>query len=88
MIRWKILQYYYNGKCEFLIVNLLKISILSKDDNFTLVKDILNCIILDDYEFDISISIYIQCFYEAFVNNNFEEAEIYMDTVSMADSMG
>lgn len=71
---------------EFLIINLIKISLLEKDIAFTKPMIALTLISKDNYSFDISS--YIQEFYVALCQNRFEEARIYLDIISKANKLG
>lgn len=71
---------------EFLIINLIKISLLEKDIAFTKPMIALTLISKENYSFDISS--YIQEFYVTLSQNRFEEARIYLDIISKANKLG
>ncbi len=71
---------------EFLIVDLIKISLLEKDITFTKPMTALTLISKKNYSFDIAS--YIQEFYVTLSQNRFEEARIYLDMISKANKLG
>lgn len=71
---------------EFLIVNLIKLSLIENDFAFTKPMLALTYISKDNYEFDIST--YIQEFYIKLSQNKFEEVRIYLDIISKANILG
>lgn len=71
---------------EFLIIDLIKISLLEKDIAFTKPMNALILIGKENYSFDISN--YIQEFYITLSQNKFEEARIYLDIISKASKLG
>ncbi len=71
---------------EFLIVDLIKISLLEKDIAFTKPMTALTLISRENYSFDIST--YIQEFYINLSQNKFEEARIYFEIVSKGNKLG
>lgn len=71
---------------EFLIIDLIKMSLLEKDIAFTKPMTTLALISRDNYVFDIST--YIQEFYINLSQNKFEEARIYLDIVSKGNKLG
>lgn len=71
---------------EFLIVDLIKISLLEKDIAFTKPMTVLTLISRENYSFDISS--YIQEFYINLSQNKFEEARIYLDIISKSNKLG
>lgn len=71
---------------EFLIINLIKISLLEKDIAFTKPMIALTLISKENYSFDISS--YIQEFYISLSQNKFEEARAYLDIISKANKLG
>lgn len=70
------------GKSEyqFLIIDLIKISLLEKDFDFTKPNDALNMLEKDNFSFDVTSS--MQEFYVALSQNKYEEAKIYLDIIS------
>ena len=72
-------------KYEFLIVSLIKISLIEKDMAFT--KPILTLIDIskDTYNFDITK--YIQQFYIALAQNKFDEAKIYLSIIEISQDL-
>lgn len=71
---------------EFLIIDLLKISLLENDIAFIKPKVVLTLLSCENYTFDISK--YIQEFYVNLYQNNFEMARIYLDIISKANKLG
>ncbi|MGM9834376.1 MAG: R3H domain-containing nucleic acid-binding protein [Bacilli bacterium] len=71
---------------EFLIVDLIKLSIIEKDIAFTKPMVALTYVSRDNFKFDISN--YIQEFYIALSQNRFDEARIYLDIISKSNSLG
>lgn len=70
-------------KYEFIIANLIRISILENDMVFTKPMIALSLMCKDGYKFDISS--YIQEFYIALSNRNFEVARIYLEIITTAN---
>lgn len=70
------------GKSEyqFLIIDLIKISLLENDFEFTKPKEALNMLEKDNFSFDVTSS--MQDFYIALSQNKYEEARIYLDIIS------
>lgn len=71
---------------EFLIVDLIKISLLEKDLAFTKPMTALTLISRENYIFDISG--YIQEFYINLSQNKLEEARLYLDIISKGNQLG
>lgn len=71
---------------EFLIVDLVKISIFSKDQTFSKPMSALIYLSHDHFQFDISK--YIQSFYETLVQNKFDETRLYLDIISKSNELG
>lgn len=71
---------------EFLIVDLIKISLLEKDMAFTKPMTILTLISRGNYSFNNST--YIQEFYISLSENKIEQAKIYLDIISKAKQLG
>lgn len=71
---------------EFLIINLIKISLIEGDIAFT--KPMVALISVARENFEFNISEYIQNFYETLVQNNFDEARIYLDIISKSNNVG
>lgn len=82
----KYMNFLGKSDYEFLIIDLIKISLLEKDIAFT--KPMLALILIskDSYKFDISS--YIQEFYITLSQNRFEEARVYLDIISKANKLG
>ncbi len=70
---------------EFLIIDLIKLSLIEKDAAFTKPMIALTYISRDNFEFDISN--YIQDFYVTLSNNRFSEARIYLDIISKSNKI-
>ncbi len=68
---------------EFLIADLIKISLIEKDKAFTKPLVTLTYISRENFKFDISN--YIQAFYIALNQSSFEEARIYLDIISKSN---
>lgn len=73
-------------KYEFLIVNLIKISIIEEDLYFTRPINALENVSSGNLEFNISE--YIIAFYENLAKNKFDQARIYLDIISKSDNLG
>lgn len=71
---------------EFLIVDLIKMSLLERDIAFTKPMTALTLISRENYSFDISS--YIQEFYINLSQNKFEEARLYLDIISKGNKLG
>lgn len=71
---------------EFLIIDLIKISLLERDIAFTKPMTALTLINRENYSFDISG--YIQDFYINLSQNKFEEARLYLDIISKGNKLG
>jgi len=82
----KYLKSINKGEYEFLIANLIKLSILECDTLFTRPIQVLTLISKDNYIFNVAN--YIQDFYFAVSQNKFKEARIYLDIVSKANVLG
>ena len=76
------------GKSEFrgYVADLIKLSLLKKDVSFT--EPILLLSVLSRDEFDFNVATYIQDFYFNVARNNFKEAAIYLDILSMSEALG
>ncbi len=71
---------------EFLIVDLIKISLMEKDMAFTKPMIALTYISREKFNFDISE--YIKNFYETLAQNRFDESRVYLDIISKANKLG
>lgn len=71
---------------EFLIVNLIKLSLIEKDKAFTKPMTALTYVSRESFKFDISN--YIQEFYVTLAQNRFDEARIYLDIISNSNKLG
>jgi len=71
---------------EFLIIDLIKISLIEKDVGFTKPMIALTYISRENFKFDISN--YIQEFYVTLAQNRFDEARIYLDIISKSNKFG
>ena len=65
---------------EFLINDLIKISLLENDKAFT--KPLTVLTLIDNNIFDVNINNYIKDFYSNLSQNKYEEAKIYLDIIS------
>lgn len=74
------------SKYEFLVVNLIKLSLIEKDGAFTKPITLLSYLSRDSFTFDLSS--YIQEFYITLSQNRLEEAKIYLDIIKNADKLG
>ena len=70
---------------EFLIIDLIKVSILENDKAFT--KPMTNLALISRKNYSFDISSYIQEFYINLSNNNFEIARIYLDIISKGNEL-
>lgn len=75
-------------KSEFrgYVADLIKLSLLKKDVSFTEPMLLLSTLSRD--EFDFNVAVYIQDFYFNVARNNFKEAAIYLDILSMSEALG
>lgn len=71
---------------EFLIVDLIKVSLSENDMAFT--KPIITLNLISKELFKFEIATYIEEFYVALAKNNFSKARIYLDIVSQANKLG
>lgn len=71
---------------EFLIIDLIKLCILEKDNSFMRPLFVLSRLNDNSYSFDISK--FIQEFYVSLSQNEFEECHIYLDIISSAHELG
>lgn len=71
---------------EFLIIDLIKISLIEQDVAFSKPMIALTYISRENFTFDISV--YIQNFYETLAQNKFTEARIYLDIISKSNKLG
>lgn len=71
---------------EFLIIDLIKMSLLERDIAFTKPMTALTLVSKENYSFDISS--YIQEFYINLSQNKFEEARLYLDIISKGNKLG
>ena len=71
---------------EFLIIDLIKISIMEKDIAFTKPMTAFTHVCRENFVFDIFE--YIQNFYETLAQNRFGEARVYLDIISKSNKLG
>lgn len=71
---------------EFLIIDLIKLSLIEKDIAFTKPMIALTYVSRENFKFDISN--YIQEFYVTLAQNRFDEARIYLDIISKSNKLG
>lgn len=87
---FRALRGYLNGinksKYEFLIIDLIKISLIEQDVAFLKPMKALTYVSRENFTFDISE--YIQNFYETLAQNRFTEARIYLDIISKSNKLG
>ena len=87
---FRALRGYLNGikksEYEFLIIDLIKISLIEQDVAFSKPMIALTYISRENFTFDISV--YIQNFYETLAQNRFTEARIYLDIISKSNKLG
>ncbi len=87
---FRALRGYLNGinrsEYEFLIIDLIKISLIEKDVAFS--KPMIALIYASRENFTFNISEYIQNFYETLAQNRFTEARIYLDIISKSNKLG
>lgn len=74
------------SKYEFLIIDLIKISLIEQDVTFSKPMIALTYVSRENFTFDISE--YIQNFYETLAKNRFTEARIYLDIISKSNKLG
>lgn len=87
---FRALRGYLNGinksEYEFLIIDLIKISLIEQDVAFSKPMIALTYVSRENFTFDISE--YIQNFYETLAQNRFTEARIYLDIISKSNKLG
>lgn len=87
---FRSLRGYLNGinksEYEFLIIDLIKISLIEQDVAFSKPMIALTYVSRENFTFDISE--YIQNFYETLAKNRFTEARIYLDIISKSNKLG
>lgn len=71
---------------EFLIIDLIKVSLIEGDIAFTKPMIALTYVARENFAFNISE--YIQNFYENLAQNNFDLARIYLDIISKSNNLG
>jgi len=71
---------------EFLIVNLINLSLIEKDPAFT--KPMLALTYISQNNFNFNVSSYVQEFYMALSQKKFAEARVYLDIMSKASKLG
>ena len=71
---------------EFLIIDLIKISLIENDLAFTKPMIALTYISRENFVFDISE--YIQDFYQTLAENKFNESRIYLDIIAKSEKIG
>ena len=71
---------------EFLIIDLIKISLIEQDVAFSKPMIALTYVSRENFTFDISE--YIQNFYETLAQNRFTEARVYLDIISKSNKLG
>lgn len=71
---------------EFLIMDLIKISVIQQDMAFTKPITVLTHISRGEFVFDLSE--YIQNFYVTLSKNQFDETRLYLDIISKSDCLG
>ena len=74
------LKNFNKSEFEFLIINLIKISLMEKDIAFTKPMIVLTYISRDNFQFNVLE--YIQDFYEAISKNEYDKARIYLDIIA------
>ncbi len=86
----KFLRTYLNSlnksDYEFLIIDLIKISLLEKDITFTKPMMALTLVSKDNYSFDIAT--YIQEFYIKLSQDKLAEARVYLDIITKGNKLG
>lgn len=71
---------------EFLIIDLIKISLIEQDMAFSKPMIALTYVSRENFTFDISE--YIQNFYKSLAQNRFTEARIYLDIIANSNKLG
>lgn len=84
----KYLQIIKKSQYEFLIINLIKISLLEHDLTFSKPKMVLMSMKLNKDEYKFNILTYAQEFYKSMSKHEFEEAKIYLDIIETANKLG
>ncbi|MCM1370548.1 MAG: hypothetical protein NC181_01475 [Clostridium sp.] len=82
----KYLKSINKSKYEFLIVDLIKISLIEQDFSFLKPMAYLSYISREKFKFDISE--YIKSFYETLSKKRFDLARIYLDIISNSNKVG
>lgn len=71
---------------EFLVLDLIKISLLEKDSLFSKATSILSHLTKEDFTFDCME--YVEYFNEALKKGKYEEARVYLDIISKGNDLG
>ena len=82
----KYLKNINQEKYMFLIVNLIKISLLENDQAFTKPMLALSLIVNENFKFDLSE--YIQNFYQTLALKEFDKTKIYLDIIEKSEQLG
>lgn len=81
----KYMQSIGKSEYQFLIIDLIKISLLEKDFDFTRPINALNMLKKDNFSFDVAS--HMQDFYIALSQNKFDEARVYLDIISKGNKL-
>lgn len=82
----KYLAKYQMSEYEFVVVDLIKISLLEQDQDFTKPKEFLKSIKEETYYFNVTD--YIQAFYEELSVNQFQKSRVYLDIIQKSGLLG
>lgn len=82
----KYLNAINKSEYQFLIINLIKISVIEQDMSFS--KPMIALTYISRENFTFNISEYIQNFYETLAQNRFTEARIYLDIIAESNKLG
>lgn len=82
----KYLNSIHMDEYEFLIIDLIKLSLAEKDKSFSKPMIVLTHLSRGDYEFNVFE--YIQEFYKALSNKQYSQARIYLDIICQANKLG
>lgn len=81
----KYLKTIDNSKYEFLIANLIKLSLIEQDIMYTKPMNVL--LLITNKTFEFNVLEYVQKFYEMLSKNQLSEAKIYLDIISKSKEL-
>lgn len=89
-VAMEVLSVHLNGmhkkQYEFLIIDLIKISLIKQDTTFEKIENVLT--LLEEGRYEFQIAEYIQLFYIALTQKKWNEARIYFDIISKSKILG